>query len=125
MNFRNLMLFTAGSTLLFGAGFVAAPALLGNLFGLVFSPAAELMARLYGAALVGIAVQAWLVRGSQDGAVQKPFLLMLLATDFGGFACLLLAQLAGLMNPLGWLVAGLLGLLCAAYAYLSFIKQPG
>lgn len=122
MNFRNLMVLTTVSTFVFGAGFVIVPVPLASLFGLAMSPTAELIARLYGVTLIGIGLLAWLVQNSQDGAIRKPFLLSLFITDFGGFVFMLLAQLSGLMNPLGWSVVGLLGLLSAAYAYLRLIR---
>jgi hypothetical protein len=122
MNFRNLMIITTVSTFAFGAGFVVVPEPLASIFGLTMSPTAELIARLYGVALIGIGLLAWLVQNSQDDAIQKPLLLSLFVTDFGGFVFMLLAELSGLMNPLGWAVVGLLGLLSAAYAYLRFAQ---
>lgn len=122
MTFRNLMILTMVSTSVFGAGFVIAPVPFASLLGLTLSPTAELIARQYGSALVGIGLLAWSVRNSQDETIQRPFLLSLFVTDFGGFIFMLLAQLSGLMNPLGWSVVGVLGLLTAAYAYLRFMK---
>jgi hypothetical protein len=122
MNFRNMMILTTVSAFTFGAGFVVVPVSLASIFGLTMSPTAELIARLYGVALIGIGLLAWLVQNSQDDAIQKPLLLSLFITDFGGFVFMLVAQLSGLMNPLGWSVVGILGLLSAGYAYLRFIK---
>ncbi len=120
MNFRNLMMFTAVATILFGAGFLLAPAQLGSLFAISTTPTSIFALRLYATSLLGIGLLAWLVRPSQDRDLHRPVLLSFFVTDFGGFLVLLFAQLAGLMNALGWFVVVLLLLFSAAFAYLRF-----
>ncbi|NCF64480.1 MAG: hypothetical protein GWP61_00805 [Chloroflexi bacterium] len=120
MNFRNLMVVTAVSAIGFGVGFIILPAQLGSLFGMSSTPTSDLAFRLYATALIGIGVLTWLIRKADDYDNQKPILTGLLVTDFGGFLVMLYAQLAGVMNALGWTVTILLLLLSAAYAYLLF-----
>lgn len=84
------------------------------------TPTSDLAFRLYATALIGIGVLTWLIRKADDYDNQKPILTGLLVTDFGGFLVMLYAQLAGVMNALGWTVTILLLLLSAAYAYLLF-----
>ncbi len=83
----------------------------------------ELAWRMYGTALIGIGLLAWLIRQSQDSDIQKPVLLAFFVTDFGGFLVVFVGQLANMMNALGWSVVVLLLLFSAAYAYLRFAKQ--
>ena len=123
MNFRNLMIVTAVTTIGFGAGFVIAPTQLGSLYGMSSTPTSEFALRMYATVLIGIGLLAWLIRQSQDSDIQKSALFAFFVTDFGGFLVVLFAQLAGLMNALGWSVVVLLLLLSAAYAYLRFAKQ--
>jgi hypothetical protein len=123
MNFRNLMVVTAVSAIGFGVGFIILPAHLGSLFGMSSTPMSDLAFRLYATALIGIGVLTWLIRKADDYDNQKPILTGLLVTDFGGFLVMLYAQLAGVLNALGWTVAILLLLLSAAYAYLLFSSK--
>ncbi len=123
MNFRNLMIVTAATTMAFGTGFVIAPRQLGSLYGLSSTPTSELALRMFATHAIGIGLLAWLIKGSQESNIQKPVLLAFFVTDFGGFLVLLFGQLAGLMNALGWSVVGLLLLLSAAFAYLRFGKR--
>jgi hypothetical protein len=120
MNFRNLMIVNAVTGILFGAGFIIAPGLLSSLFGIAATPASDFALRMYGAAVLGYGLLGWLVRWSTDRDLQKPVLTAVLVTDFGGFLAVLFAQLAGLMNALGWSIVVLLLLLSAAYAYGRF-----
>ena len=74
MNFRNLMIVTAVTTIGFGAGFVIAPTQLGSLYGMSSTPTSELALRMYATVLIGIGLLAWLIRQSQDSDIQKPVL---------------------------------------------------
>jgi len=120
MSFRNLMIVTAVSATAFGLGFIIAPTQLGSLFGMSSTPTSDFAFRLYAMALIGVGLLAWLIRQADDHATQKPILTAFFVMDFGGFLVMLYAQLAGLMNALGWSVAILLLLLSAAYAYLRY-----
>jgi len=123
MNFQTLMVATAIATISFGIGFIIAPTSLGSLYGLSTNPTSEFALRMYATALIGIGLLAWLIRQSQDRDIQKAVLLAFFVTDFGGLLVALFANLAGMMNALGWSLVVLLLLFSAAYAYLWFAKQ--
>ena len=123
MNFHTLMIATAVATIGFGAGFIIAPTSLGSLYGLSSTPTSEFALRMYATALIGIGLLAWLIRQSQNRDIQKPVLLAFFVTDFGGLLVALFANLAGMMNALGWSLVVLLLLFSAAYAYLRFAQQ--
>ena len=125
MNFRNVMILSAVTALAFGAAFVIVPGLLGSLLGLATTPAVILMARLYGTALLGIGLLSWLIKDVTERRVQQPVLLTFIVTDFGGFLVLLVGQLNGLMNALGWLIIMFLLLMSSAYAYLLWARRSG
>lgn len=123
MNFRNLMIVHAVTAIGFGAGFAIAPRVLGSMFGMSYSPISDFAFRMYGTALIGVGLLGWLIQQSTDNNIQKPVLTSLFVTDFGGFLVVLFAQLAGLLNVLGWSVVILLLLLSAAYAYLRITTK--
>ena len=88
--------------LIFGIGFIAIPGfLLGN-FGVASTPELIFMARLFGSTLLALSTLLWYARGSkstdlQKAAVRSLFLYYLISTNF-----IVLSQLAGLLNILGW-----------------------
>lgn len=123
MNFRNLMIITAVTAIGIGAGFVLVPMQLGSLFGMSSTQTSNIAFRLYGTSLLGVGLLAWLIRQSEENEIQRPVLTAFFVTDFGGFLVVLFAQLAGLMNALGWSVVTLLLLLSVAYAYLRFFSK--
>jgi hypothetical protein len=117
------MIIAAVTAIVFGAGFAIAPVQLSSLFDISPTATSDFAFRLYGTALIGIGLLGWLVRESTDRDIQKPTLTALFVTDFGGFLVVFFAQLAGLMNALGWSIAILLLLLSAADAYLYFSSK--
>ena len=123
MNFHNLMIVTAVTAIGFGAGFVIAPTPLGAIYGMSSTPISVLALRMFATGRIGIGLLAWLIRKSQDSDLQKSVLLAFIVTDFGAFLVVLFAQLAGLLNVLGWSVVVLLLFLSVAYAYLRFSNQ--
>jgi len=120
MNFRNLMIVHTITAIRFGAGFVIAPTQLSSLFDMSSTLTSDFAFRLYAIAWIGVGLLAWLIRQSEDYDIQEPVLTALFVTDFGGFLVVLFAQVAGLMNALGWSVVILLLLLSVANAYLGF-----
>ena len=124
MNFKFLMIITTIATIGFGTGFILAPKALSSLYGLSSTPSIEFTLRLYATALLGIGVLAWLFRHLQNRNTQKPILLAFLIIDFGGFLVTLFANLAGLMNLLGWSLVGIFLIFSVAYAYLYFNVKP-
>jgi len=123
MNFHNLMLITAIATIGFGTGFIIAPKALIALYGLSSTPAIEFSLRLYATTIFGIGALALLIRHAQDHYSQKSVLLAFFIIDFGGFLVALLANLAGLMNVLGWSLVVLFLIFSGAYAYLYIFKK--
>ena len=88
--------------LIFGIGFIAIPGfLLGN-FGVASTPELIFMARLFGSTLLALCTLLWYARGSKSTdlkktAVRSLFLYFLISTIF-----IVLGQLAGLLNIMGW-----------------------
>ncbi len=88
--------------LIFGIGFIGVPGfLLGN-FGVASTPDLIFMARLFGSALLAFSTLLWYARGSKSTDLQKAtvrslFLYYIISTIF-----IVLGQLAGLFNIMGW-----------------------
>jgi len=74
--------------------------------------------------MVGIGLVCWLNRNMTDPDTRKGITLALCIGDAVGFIVTLLGQLAGLLNPLGWVNVVIWLLLALGLGYFRFVK-PG
>lgn len=99
-----LFLVTLVIQALFGLGFVFAPGALLAPFGVTFDPISKAFANLYGSTLLGFVVLLWFARKSN----QPEFKMWTVYSEFAymviGLVILLMIQLGGLMNSLGWII---------------------
>ena len=87
---------------IFGIGFLFAPALITGPMGVTLDETSTTFARLFGTLIISIPVLMFFVRKSAStefrrGVVYCVFTYLLLSTIL-----LLVSQLKGLMNPMGW-----------------------
>lgn len=122
MTLRNLFIVNAVLALVFGLSFVLAPALTLSLYGVTVSAAGIILARLMGAMLLGYAVVTWSAKDPEDSKAQRGIVLGQLVHTAIAFIVLLLAQLAGVMNPFGWSNVVIYLLLALGYGYFQFVK---
>jgi hypothetical protein len=88
--------------LVFALGFLILPGTLFGIFGVEPSPSGILVARMFGSALLAFCTLLWYARGSKSTdlrttAVRSLFLYLLVST-----VLLIMAQLAGIVNTMGW-----------------------
>jgi len=88
--------------LIFAVGFIAIPGTLFGTCGVVPDAFGLALARLFGSALLAFCTLLWYARGSKSTDLQKAtirslFLYWLLSSVF-----LIISQLAGLFNAMGW-----------------------
>ena len=109
--------------LLFGVGFILAPALLASIYGMKLDPAGTLMARLFGTAFILESIVLWFAR---NGAIsEKPVrgvVIAVVVSNAIGVIVTLLATLSGTWNALGWLSVGLYLVFGLGFAYYLFKK---
>lgn len=87
---------------IFGAGFLLSPGLMMDPMGVTLDETSTTFARLFGSLIISIPVLLFFVRKSQSTEFRRAvtycaFTYLLLSTII-----LLITQLKGLMNPLGW-----------------------
>jgi hypothetical protein len=123
MKLNTLFTITAIVTLAFGVGFLFAPGPLLALYGLSIDPAGALLARFAGAAFIAFTPLTWLGRQFSDTQVRRMLVVSIFPTFAIGFVVALLAQLAGLMNSLGWLYVALPLLFTLGYGYFLFNRS--
>ena len=106
----------------FGLAFVLMPDTAMSFYGATLSPAGVLVARLFGAALLGYAVLSWFTRNAEDSEARKASLLGMFVGDAVGFIVALLGQLAGVVNAFGWSTVAIYLLLALGFGYFYFMK---
>ena len=110
----------------FGIGFVLAPASVLAPYGMVNMDAgAVFMSRLFGAALIQIGLLAWLARTVTDPAARRAVQLAYGGGLVVGFVVALSGQLAGVANALGWSTVAIYLLLALGYGYFLFARPSG
>ncbi|MCJ7668089.1 MAG: hypothetical protein MUP04_07405 [Anaerolineae bacterium] len=122
MKLSNLMVIKAIVCLVFGILLVLVPAILLSLYGVTLGPGGVFMARLYGASLVGNLMLSWFARNAVDSEARQAIVLDLFVYDAIGFVVALLAQLSGLMNPLGWSIVVIYLFLTLGFGYFQIAK---
>jgi hypothetical protein len=122
MKLGNLFAINAVIAGLFGLAFIFAPAQLLAQYGLAIDSAFGLVGQLFGTALIGYAIITWLCRTAGDSAARRAVVLALFITNGLGGVLALIAQLKGLINPLGWSTVAIYLLLAIGFAYFHFAK---
>jgi hypothetical protein len=102
MKFKTLMVIKAVVCLGFGPLLLFVPGPLLILLGSSFGPGAAIVAREYGAALLGNFMLTWFARNADESVARQAIVLDLFVYDAIAFVAMLLIQLSGGLNLLGW-----------------------
>ena len=86
-------------------------------FGVTFNPIATAFARLFGSALIGYTILLWFARKSDKPEFKKGVVYSLFTYYLVGTILLVITQLAGLINALGWGVIGIHVVLLVWFGY--------
>jgi uncharacterized membrane protein len=124
MNYRTLCVIGAVVTLLFGLGFVIAPAVVLSLYGIatVDAPLA-LLTRYFGSTLVIYAAAIWSFREVTAVQIQRGAARLLAASQTLGLLVSLQGVLAGTVNALGWSSVLIYGFFVVAWARLGMARD--
>jgi hypothetical protein len=123
MKFKTFMGIYALVSALFGIGFVLAPGLVLSIYGVDPDLSFRYIGQLFGAALISLAVLAWLIRNTVQPEVRKASVTALLVGEGIGFIASIIGQLNGALNVLGWSVVAVYLLLSAGLAYFYFTEK--
>jgi hypothetical protein len=104
--------------------FILAPEASLSLYGITGDPALQAVAQYFGTAHVAFAILLWLALRLNDSRFLRAIVVSFFAGDLAGSAVLLLAQLSGTMNSMGWALVGLSIVFAIGYGYGALRKLP-
>jgi hypothetical protein len=107
----------------FGLAFVFVPDASLALYGITLSPGGKSVVRLFGAALLEFAFLSWFARNIGDSEARNAITLAIFIGEAVGFVVVLLGQLSGVVNALGWSTVVMYLLLALGFGYF-LIKKP-
>ena len=122
MKLSTMLIIYAAISAVFGLAFVFVPETSLALYGITLSPGGILIARLFGAALLEFALLSWLARNAGDSEARKAIILAMFIGEAIGFIVVLLGQLSGEVNALGWSTVAIYLLLALGFGYFQFMK---
>lgn len=102
MKFQTLMIIKSAVCLFLGVPILLAPVFLYSLFGAALTAAGVFAAREYGASLIGNMLLTWFARKAPESEARRAIVLGLCVYDAIGVVITLVAQIAGVLGPLGW-----------------------
>ena len=123
MNFKNLMIIKALVSVVFGILMLAIPDKLLSIFGAMLGDGGMFTAREYGSALIGNMFLCWFARNVTEPDAKKAITLALFVYDLIGFIATVLTVVAGILNPLGWLIAFVYLFFTLGFGYF-LVKTP-
>jgi apolipoprotein N-acyltransferase len=126
MKLKYVFMANAVISLVLGCALVVASPLLMTFFGINVQVTQGGMAvtRLFGAAIIGYGLVAWLARNAPDSEGRRAIVLAFFIAHAVSFIVAVPAQLSGVANVLGWLIVAIYLLLALGYGYFQFVK-PG
>jgi hypothetical protein len=117
MSFKTLMIIKALVCLGFAPLLLFVPGWLLGLLGLESGTGTALLAREYGAALVGNLLLTWLARNIEAGTARLAIAWNLCVYDAIGLAATLAMLLSGTLNRLGWGIALVYAFFAVGFAF--------
>jgi hypothetical protein len=106
----------------FGIAFLLAPAQLVAMYGVILTPATEVIGRIAGSVILGFAIVFWAARNENAAETFKAVLVAGLIANGLDALILLHATVTGLVNGLGWLQVLINGALAIGFWYFAYGK---
>ena len=104
MTIRTFLAIIAVLALVHGLGFVFIPETVAATYGMATSASSILMARLFGAALVGLGLIFWFARDISFESLRPVFIGTVIGNT-AGLIAVAMGTAAGTLNALGWFAA--------------------
>jgi len=123
MNFKTLMIIKAVVCLTLGVPILLAPVFLYSLFGVSLNPGGVFVAGEYGASLIGNLMLTWFARNAIESEARRAITLGLCVYDAIGLVITLIAQLTGVLGPLGWFAVAIYLFFAIGFGYFLLPRK--
>ncbi|QDW40832.1 hypothetical protein FFI89_029120 [Bradyrhizobium sp. KBS0727] len=123
MTVKTFFAIIAVLALVHGVGFVLAPEQVAASYGMATSAATLLMARLFGAALVGLGLIFWFARDGSSEFMRSVFIATIVG-DAVGLIVVVMGTAAGTLNAMGWIAALIYLFGAAGSGYFVMARPP-
>ena len=117
MKFQTLMIIKAIVCLVLGVPILLATTFFYSLFGAELNSGGIFAAREYGASLIGNLMVTWFARKAIESEARRAIILGLCVYDAIGFVITLIAQITGVLGPLGWFAAAIYLFFAIGFGY--------
>src|SRR5690348_9578392 len=94
-----------------------------SMYGVKLNDGGALMARSFGSALMGYAALGWFARNTEESEARRAILIGSFVMSAVGLVIAVLAQVAGVLNGLGWVNVAVYLLLAGGFGYFLFMPQ--
>ena len=123
MNLKTLLVIAAVIFIPFGVGLLFAATPLMSVYGLALDQDANVVAKIFGAALIGYCAMNWTARNAPASEPQRAIVLNNFLFHLIAFFPALFGTLSGLLNGLGWSSVLIHLLLTVGFGYFLFLKH--
>ncbi len=123
MKLRTLMVIKATAAIILAVIMLSIPGPVLTLLGVPDGYGVEIYGRTFGAAVAGIFFLTWFAMNAEDSIARRAIILDLFVYDAVAFLALLIIQLMGAMNALGWIPVALYLFLAVSYGYFLLPQQ--
>jgi hypothetical protein len=117
-----LLTVNAVVSMAFGLAFVLVPAEVLAFYSVTLTPGTAVVARLFGSALVGYGVVAWLARTAAHSEALRAIVTGYFVGSAVGCVVALHGVLSGASNALGWSTLAIYGLFAVGFGFFHFGK---
>jgi hypothetical protein len=117
MKLQTMMIIKAVVCLILGVPILFAPIFIYSLVGASLNPGGVFAAREYGASIIGNLMVTWFARNAIESEARRAIILGLCVYDAIGFVITLIAQISGVLGPLGWFVMAIYLFFAIGFGY--------
>jgi hypothetical protein len=123
MTIKTFFTIIAVLALVHGAGFALIPEQVAASYGMATSASTLLMARLFGAALLGLGLIFWFARDGSSESVRSVFIATIVGNTVG-LIVVVAGTTAGTLNSMGWVAALIYLFGAAGSGYFVMTRSP-
>lgn len=124
MKLKTLLVINAVIAVFFGIAYELAPATIVSFYGgVTTNPGEVLLARLFGAVLIGIGLLLWFLRNVRDSETRRAIIHSMLVYHVIGVVLTIHSTVTGVMGPVGWTGVAVFVLLTLGYAYFGLVTS--